>query len=312
MRRYASGSVTCMTRTPSCFIAMPITVHDEEAELYGDSEHWAHVMNHLFVPAIKAAGYEPVIPSASGTSMIHGRIIKYLVEADMVLCDLSQHNPNVLFELGVRTSLDRPVALVKDEHLKLPFDIQGLNTYHYASKLSPWSLDQQVTALTSHIVETGTASGSSNPLWAHFGVSISASQPPSAESPEDAKLQLILEKVQSLATPNPTATSPRRVGRFAEQDKTFFGEALSALDGVTGVSIADFGDGPLLAKITTEPSTSEVQLQRTIEAMSAMTMSMRGVRASAEDTSAEEIVLRISLIDEPDSVRHRRFGAREL
>jgi hypothetical protein len=197
----ASDSVFAMTSEPAkptCFIAMPITVHDPEAKLYGDDAHWEHVIEHLFVPAIEAAGYDPIRPTASGTSMIHGRIVKHLSEAELVLCDLSQHNPNVLFELGVRTSLNKPVALVKDEHLKLPFDIQGLNTHPYASNLSPWTLPEQVELLTKHITESVAESHGTNPLWEHFGVAIAAAQPPLSSDPAGAKMQVILERMDRI------------------------------------------------------------------------------------------------------------------
>ncbi|WP_417540982.1 hypothetical protein [Microbacterium maritypicum] len=183
---------------PTCFIAMPITVHDDEAELYRDPEHWAHVMRHLFIPAIEAAGYTAIEPSANGTSMIHGRIINHLATADLVLCDLSQHNPNVLFELGVRTSLNKPVALVKDEHLKLPFDIQGLNTHPYSSKLHAWELPGEIDALTAHIHSTREESAGTNPLWRHFGVAITAETPSVDVSPVDARLELLLERLEGV------------------------------------------------------------------------------------------------------------------
>ncbi|WP_344341237.1 hypothetical protein, partial [Streptomyces rhizosphaericus] len=99
---------------PTCFIAMPITTHEHEAKIYDDPEHWDHVMEHLFVPAIEAAGYTAIRPAASGTDLIHSRIIQNLEQADFVLCDLSQSNANVFFELGVRTSLNKPIALVSD------------------------------------------------------------------------------------------------------------------------------------------------------------------------------------------------------
>ncbi|MBS1824727.1 MAG: hypothetical protein JST93_05365 [Acidobacteria bacterium] len=36
-------------------------------------------------------------------------IINDLIEADLVIADLTEHNPNVLFELGVRMVQDKPV-----------------------------------------------------------------------------------------------------------------------------------------------------------------------------------------------------------
>ncbi|UUE19339.1 hypothetical protein [Microbacterium sp. J1-1] len=252
--------MTTDTTKPTCFIAMPITVHEAEAKQYGDDRHWEHVMRHLFMPAIEKAGYVPILPNAAGTSMIHGRIVKHLSEASLVLCDLSQHNPNVLFELGVRTSLNKPVALVKDEYLKLPFDIQGLNTHPYASHLAPWSLDEEIDALAKHIIDSVTESHGANPLWAHFGVAISAAHPPVSDDPVDAKMQIILERMDGIenyvrgqGVMLATQTVP-----FQQYDEVTM--ALLRLEGVQRLGTT--GDSDLLTVDTAEVVSPEAQLER--------------------------------------------------
>jgi hypothetical protein len=40
-------------------------------------------------------------------------IVNQLLDADLVIADLTENNPNVLFELGLRLSEDRPVALIR-------------------------------------------------------------------------------------------------------------------------------------------------------------------------------------------------------
>lgn len=97
-----------------CFVIMPISTPKLLAETYKDPDHFSHVLKYLFTPALEMANYEVIPPAAAGADVIHASIIKNLEEADLVLCDISALNPNVFFELGVRTSLDRPVALVRD------------------------------------------------------------------------------------------------------------------------------------------------------------------------------------------------------
>jgi len=53
-------------------------------------------------------------------------IIQRIVDSEMVLCDYSAKNPNVMYELGVRHAFNKPVALVKDKTTDKVFDIQGL------------------------------------------------------------------------------------------------------------------------------------------------------------------------------------------
>src|ERR1700693_961656 len=120
---------------PSCFVAMPITTTPGALPLYNnDQDHFAHVLEHLFVPAIEMAGCKVIRPKMIGADIIQAVIIRHLEEADLVLCDISLHNPNVFFELGIRTALDLPVAVVKDDKTdKLPFDTSIINTYSYDS-----------------------------------------------------------------------------------------------------------------------------------------------------------------------------------
>ncbi len=76
--------------------------------------------------------------SSAGADLIHAEIIRKLEEADLVPCDRWTLNPNVFFELGIRTALDRPVALVRDDQTAiLPFDTGILNTHTYRSALTP-------------------------------------------------------------------------------------------------------------------------------------------------------------------------------
>jgi hypothetical protein len=67
---------------------------------------------------------------------ITAQIIRDVYNADIVLCDLSGHNPNpnVMYELGIRLSLtNKPVILFreKDRDNKLPFDIAGFYAFEY-------------------------------------------------------------------------------------------------------------------------------------------------------------------------------------
>jgi len=183
---------------PTCFIAMPITTHPAEAELYGDVGHWEHVMEALFVKAIEAAGFAPIRPVAVGAHLIHGQIIHHLSRADLVLCDLSSHNPNVFFELGVRTSINLPVALVRDTHTALPFDLSGINTYEYKPELRGWEIEEEQRKLTDHIRDSAASCNGTNPMWKQFGLTIRAEEPNAQESPLEAKIDLMGARMVAL------------------------------------------------------------------------------------------------------------------
>ena len=49
-------------RAKTCFVAMPITTPEAYADELGDKEHFAHVLAHLFKPALEAAGLTAIAP----------------------------------------------------------------------------------------------------------------------------------------------------------------------------------------------------------------------------------------------------------
>jgi len=157
---------------PSCFIIMPISTPNEWVETYhGDSRHFEHVLTHLFMPAIKNVGLVPISPISTGSDIIQADIIKNLSNSDLVLCDMSILNPNVFYEFGIRTALDKPVSLVIDDITKkIPFDTSIINFHKYKSCLDPWILEGEISSISNHIKETFEKSDNRNSLWKYFGV----------------------------------------------------------------------------------------------------------------------------------------------
>ena len=96
--------------------------------------HFDKVYEQIFKPAIEAAGYEPYrVDENKISSSIIEKIFKAIIECDMALCDLSNRNPNVLYELGIRQAYNKPVVLVQDDETEKIFDIAGISTVYYKS-----------------------------------------------------------------------------------------------------------------------------------------------------------------------------------
>ncbi len=188
------------TKKKDCFIIMPITTPDEHVGLYkGDKDHFTHVLEHLFMPALEEAGFNPIPPTSQGSEIIHADIIKQLSDADLVLCDMSILNPNVFFEFGIRTALDKPVVLVADDKLKgkVPFDAGFINCHPYDSSLEPWHIKDDIKGLVEHIKISFDKSGERNALWKHFGIAQTGVLK-SEDATVGAKLDLLTKEVASL------------------------------------------------------------------------------------------------------------------
>src|SRR5215212_3610530 len=155
----------------TCFIIMPISTRLDLTESYNqDVDHFLHVLECLFIPAIEGANLQPILPHVAGSDVIQGEIIKNLSSADLVLCDMSQLNANVFFEFGIRTALNKPVALVTDETTaNIPFDTGIINYHRYSSSLHGWLIKSEVERLSEHLNKTLASEPERNSLWKYFG-----------------------------------------------------------------------------------------------------------------------------------------------
>jgi hypothetical protein len=193
----------------TCFVIMPITTPLEARPLYrDDDDHFTHVLDHLFEPALKLAGYAVMRPLVDHSEVIQGEIVKNLNAADLVLCDISQLNANVFFELGIRVALDKPVVMVRDNlTLDIPFDNAIASCYEYNASLAPWRLAAEIEMLQKFVC--GVDKQIRNALWKYFGIAQQAAVRQEGD-PISAKLDLLLSEMSALRQQQDVAPTRRR------------------------------------------------------------------------------------------------------
>jgi hypothetical protein len=132
----------------TCFVIMPFT---EKTGQYPKG-FFEEVLNTLIIPAAREAGFEVKTANRQGTEIIHSTIVNEILDADMCLCDLTEHNPNALFELGMRLAHDKPVALIHAEGTARVFDVDNvLRVLPYKKELWRTTLQKDIPELTTHI-----------------------------------------------------------------------------------------------------------------------------------------------------------------
>jgi hypothetical protein len=111
------------------------------------------VLKSLFTPAGTDAGFVVKTAKRQGSDVIQSTIVTDLLRADLVLADLTEHNPNVLFELGMRMARDLPVVLVRAKGTGRIFDVDNmLRVLDYSPHLWPSTVEVDMPALTEHIL----------------------------------------------------------------------------------------------------------------------------------------------------------------
>jgi hypothetical protein len=130
------------------FVIMPFTEKNPDRP----KGFFSEVLRSLITPAGVDAGFQVETASKQGSDLIQSTIINELLEADLVVADLTDHNPNVLFELGVRMAEDRPVALIRATGTGPIFDVDNmLRVYEYNRCLWPSTVETDLPKLIEHI-----------------------------------------------------------------------------------------------------------------------------------------------------------------
>lgn len=133
---------------PVCFVIMPFV---ERTDVYATG-FFEEVFASLFKPAIEAAGFTARTARRQGSDVIHSTIVNELIDADLVLADLTEHNPNVLFELGVRMAIEKPIALLRAKGTGPIFDVDNmLRVESYNPNLWLSTVEKDIPRITAHI-----------------------------------------------------------------------------------------------------------------------------------------------------------------
>jgi hypothetical protein len=114
----------------TCFVIGPIG--NPETDIRTNSDD---LIRYIIAPcpALKELGYDDPIRAdqLSEPGRITSQIIKFLMEADLVIADMTTNNPNVYYELSLRHALGKPVIHMALEGTSLSFDIRDNRTIFY-------------------------------------------------------------------------------------------------------------------------------------------------------------------------------------
>ena len=131
----------------NCFVVCPIG--DEGSEIRKQADI---LFDHVIEPACDKFNFNPIrADKIATTGLITNKVIKNLRDAEIVVADLTGHNPNVFYELGVRHALNKHVILIKNQKDKRPFDIQSINIIDYLSLDDPKEMQKLKNNVIKHI-----------------------------------------------------------------------------------------------------------------------------------------------------------------
>lgn len=180
--------------TPECFVIMPLA----DVKDYRPG-HFDQVYESIIAPACQRAGYKPKRANdTKGSDVIHLTILQQLLNAPMVLCDLSTRNPNVLFELGLRIAFNKPVVIIQEKGTARIFDTDIIRHYDYCPELRYLDVLKAQDQLWEAIKETKSEQNTYNKLLMNLGIDAAKTPEFTDEQAKEAKLDLIVNRVEAL------------------------------------------------------------------------------------------------------------------
>ena len=105
----------------TCFVMMPF------------AEPLGSYYTSIYEPAIKKAGLNAkrADDDIYGTGKIIDQIWAGINSARVLVAELTNRNPNVLYELGLAHALKKPVVLVSSNENDVPFDVKHVRVIYY-------------------------------------------------------------------------------------------------------------------------------------------------------------------------------------
>jgi len=133
---------------PHCGVIMPIS-----GSVDYPASHWSDMLQ-LIQEAAKDAKFTCEIVSATGRDdIIHSSIVNNIYQNEIVVCDVSNRNPNVMLELGLRLASKLPVVVIFDGEGNYPFDIGTIRYLGYRRDMRYYDTNKFKKELTDKISE---------------------------------------------------------------------------------------------------------------------------------------------------------------
>ncbi len=143
----------------TCFVITPIGEDDSEIRLKTDG-----LIKSVLKPVLEIAGYKVITPhEISSPGSIPKQVIKNLLEADLVVANLTGLNSNVMYELAVRHAIRLPVVCVAEKKTVLPFDIASERIIFYEDNMK--GVEDLKPKLNKFVNDAISESQPDNPIY---------------------------------------------------------------------------------------------------------------------------------------------------
>ncbi|NIM17854.1 MAG: response regulator [Candidatus Aminicenantes bacterium] len=135
----------------NCFVIMPFSSTNSCTE-----DEWSEIFENVIKPAVEKSGFNYKCERAN---LPFGSIIEDILDnlnrSELVIADLTDRNPNVLYELGVRHTIGSPAIMTAQSKADIPFDLLSYSfiIYGWKTKKEKDKFKKQIKEVIAYLEE---------------------------------------------------------------------------------------------------------------------------------------------------------------
>ena len=180
----------------TCGLVMPISSND-----CGTEQHWLNVQKIIHDALLPLNMHIRMVSHSDEVNVVQKNIVRNLFSDEIIVCDVSSRNPNVMFELGIRLTFDKPVVIIKDKETPFVFDVAGIHHLEYPRTLNYVEILAFQQSLCEKVSATLLASKNKDysPFLSNFTIAIEKKNELSTEELErDEYLRLQVDELKEM------------------------------------------------------------------------------------------------------------------
>lgn len=117
-------------KSKSCFVVTQIGEEDSLERIHAD---W--VFDEILTPVFNERPVQYNLIRAdkiSAPGLIDAQIIDFIINSELVVADLTNTNPNVFYEIGIRHVIQKPIIHIHLKGQRIPFDVSLYRSMQFA------------------------------------------------------------------------------------------------------------------------------------------------------------------------------------
>lgn len=173
-----------------CFVICPI---GEEGSPTRDQSN--KVFRHLITPPAQQAGYTPKrADHLDRPGIITSQVIEHVIEAPLVIADLTDRNPNVFYELAIRHAVKKPLIQLINRKEQIPFDVASTRIIKF-DLTDPDSVERAKEEIANQIQSLHT---DDSPIDNPISTALDLKALKRSEDPKDRSLGEVIAAIREL------------------------------------------------------------------------------------------------------------------